>query len=282
MRRAFSLIELSIVILIIGILIAGVTQGTRLVREMQLATARTQTNSAPVLSINDILMWVETTSTASFIDTEASDGATVSNWYDINQGSVTKNNPTQASSGNRPTYILSCMNSLPCLRFDGAHSYFTFDGTVLAGTDFTVIVVERRRSNVANNYFIGGTNEAQNSLLVLGYRDDTHITFAQYLNDIDIVVPAYSSPTPKIHVFTHSSKVGKNYYSNGVQMMTNSGATTGLSSFINARIGYYGNFPPVLFNGDLVEIIMFRKALKNEERRSIESYLGKKWNIKVS
>ena len=33
---AFSLIELSIVILIIGILIAGVTQGSRLVREAKI------------------------------------------------------------------------------------------------------------------------------------------------------------------------------------------------------------------------------------------------------
>ncbi len=282
MRKAFSLIELSIVILIIGILIAGVTQGSRMVREMRLQAARAQTNSAPVLSINDILMWVETTSTASFTEVEATDGLTVSNWYDINQTSTIKNNPTQASSGNRPTYILSCINSLPCLRFDGTNSYFTFDGTALALTNFSVIVVEQRRSNIVTNYFIGGTNESSNALLHLGYRDDTHITFAQYLNDINIAVSAYSSPTPMIHVFTHSSTAGKNYYSNGVQMMTNSGATTGLSSFANARIGYYGNFPPVLFNGDIAEIIIFRKALKNEERRSIESYLGKKWNIKVS
>ena len=37
--KAFSLIELSIVILIIGILVAGVTQSSRLFRQITLSTA---------------------------------------------------------------------------------------------------------------------------------------------------------------------------------------------------------------------------------------------------
>jgi prepilin-type N-terminal cleavage/methylation domain-containing protein len=40
--KAFSLKELSIVVLIIGILIAGVTQGSRLVRQSRLSTAQNQ------------------------------------------------------------------------------------------------------------------------------------------------------------------------------------------------------------------------------------------------
>jgi hypothetical protein len=36
------------------------------------------------------------------------------------------------------------------------------------------------------------------------------------------------------------------------------------------------------FDGYISEIIIFDRALKTEERRSIEAYLGKKWGIKVS
>ncbi|MFM2200490.1 MAG: hypothetical protein RL769_545, partial [Pseudomonadota bacterium] len=39
-HQAFSLIELSIVILIIGILVAGVTQSSRLVNQIRLSTAQ--------------------------------------------------------------------------------------------------------------------------------------------------------------------------------------------------------------------------------------------------
>ncbi|MFM2200408.1 MAG: hypothetical protein RL769_463, partial [Pseudomonadota bacterium] len=53
-QRAFSLIEMSIVILIIGILVSGVSQGTILIRKMRLQTAQNITASAPVLSVNDL------------------------------------------------------------------------------------------------------------------------------------------------------------------------------------------------------------------------------------
>ena len=65
-KKAFSPIELSIVILIIGILIAGVTQSSRLIRQAKLKTAQTLTSGA--------------------------DGVTT--WYDINPQSSSKNNAT--------------------------------------------------------------------------------------------------------------------------------------------------------------------------------------------
>ncbi len=56
---AFSLIELSIVILIIGTLIAGVTQGSRLVRISKLRTAQNQTSTSPVSSIDGLALWLD-------------------------------------------------------------------------------------------------------------------------------------------------------------------------------------------------------------------------------
>jgi len=53
-KTAFSLIELSIVILIIGILVAGVTQSSRLVRAIKLQTARSITNSSSITAQNTI------------------------------------------------------------------------------------------------------------------------------------------------------------------------------------------------------------------------------------
>lgn len=50
-KSAFSLIELSIVILIVGILIAGVTQSSRMVGKSRIKTAKTLTQSSPVGSI---------------------------------------------------------------------------------------------------------------------------------------------------------------------------------------------------------------------------------------
>lgn len=46
-KKAFSLIELSIVILIIGILVAGVTQSSRLINAMRIQSIRSLTINSP-------------------------------------------------------------------------------------------------------------------------------------------------------------------------------------------------------------------------------------------
>ncbi len=56
-QKAFSLIELSIVILVVGILITGVIQGSNMVKKSQLQSARNLTTSSPVSGIKDLMLW---------------------------------------------------------------------------------------------------------------------------------------------------------------------------------------------------------------------------------
>ena len=72
-KKGFSLIELSIVILIIGIIIAGITQSSRLVELYRLSAARTQTQSSPVNAIDGLVVWYDSTSEESFDDKETDD-----------------------------------------------------------------------------------------------------------------------------------------------------------------------------------------------------------------
>lgn len=65
-NKAFSLIELSIVILIIGVLIAGVTSASSVIYNSRVAAARHLTKSAPVNGIKDLVLWLETVSSESF------------------------------------------------------------------------------------------------------------------------------------------------------------------------------------------------------------------------
>ena len=53
-HKAYSMMEMSLLILIIGILVAGVTQGSRLIQQFRLQNARTLTQSSPVASIKDL------------------------------------------------------------------------------------------------------------------------------------------------------------------------------------------------------------------------------------
>ena len=88
--QAFSLVEISVVIIIIGILIAGVTQGARLIDESRLKTARDLTVNSRINSMEQLVFWYEPTLVSSFSKADAVDGARVSQWNDNNPQSTTK------------------------------------------------------------------------------------------------------------------------------------------------------------------------------------------------
>jgi len=73
-RQAFSLVEISVVILIIGILITGISSGIDLYSDFRIANARNLTASSRVGRISDLALWVEANSEKSFSKSEAKDG----------------------------------------------------------------------------------------------------------------------------------------------------------------------------------------------------------------
>ncbi|MDX2083680.1 MAG: prepilin-type N-terminal cleavage/methylation domain-containing protein [Rickettsiales bacterium] len=286
---AFSLIEISIVIVIIGILIAGIANGNVITKKSRLKTARNLTISSPVNATADLVLWLETSLETSFANSERIDGSTVSAWYDNNSAEATKNDATQTTTDNKPLFRENVFNnSIPGIRFDGSNDYLDFDGSSIVGTPYTIFIVEQRRSSATNNYFIGGTSSTDDGNLTLGYSNNTTAVHGQYSDDITYSVTSYSSPTPKLHTYTLNdvaslSNSGKRYWINGsgasASKASNVSQTATLVSFLGAAIGKrLTNY----FNGDLAEIIIFNRNLKEQERLAIDDYLGKKYNINVT
>jgi prepilin-type N-terminal cleavage/methylation domain-containing protein len=282
-RTAFSLIELSIVILIIGILVAGVTQSSRLVRSIKLQSARSLTISSPVASIKNLTMWYETTLEKSIDEVERQDGIEVSKWYDVTPTSVTKNDATQVTLANRPKFTDNMINGLPALKFDGVADYFDFNGSLLVGTEYTFFIVEQRRSN-ADVWFIGGGSFGLDMCLHIGYYSGVNLRHAQFgdtPNDCLNCFPAYSAPTARLHIIRQSVTDGRKYYLNNSSTPTVQN-TAVKSLLVSYNTAYIGRFGGGYYNGDIGEIIVFSSALKTDELTSIKDYLAKKWGIKVT
>ncbi len=277
-KNAFSFIELSIVILIIGIIIAGVFASNALIKKSRLAMAQTLTLSSPVNGIPDSVLWLESSLDKSFKNGESSDTSSLSTWYDIREN-FNKNDAVQANGAYSPTYSNS-INHIQAVKFNGTDSYFTVDGSVLNNTNYTIFILEQRSSNKSENYFIGDSTSASDSTtnknLVLGYSSDGRIKHSQSLdNSYAASVSGYAvvGEIPRILSFVHDSILGKKIYVNGL-LAASSSDTNHLFGMTTLKIGSS-------YQGQIGEIAIFARALKDEERQSVEDYLGKKWNSKI-
>jgi prepilin-type N-terminal cleavage/methylation domain-containing protein len=279
-KSAFTLVEISLVLIIIGILIAGIVKGSAVIQYSKLAGAKSLTEKSPVLNINNLMLWYETTSKESFNGAASTNNTTITTWYDLNTQNASQNNASSSGS-TRPIYIENCINAIPCIRFDGSNDYLAFDGTSLAGSNYTIFIVEQRSSNKSENYFLGGNGGLTNGNLVLGYRNNTTITQAQYYNDMDYTVPGYVAQTPIIHTFTLNKITGKSYWRNNATTTPNSTASQ-LSAMIETPGIALGRFSGVFYSGDIAEFIIYNRALTSKEHRDITLYLAKKYNIKVA
>lgn len=281
-KKAFSLIELSIVILIIGILIAGVTQSSRLIKKSRLQTAQTLTESSPVAGMKDLALWYETSLEKSFDETAEEDGTAISIWYDSNPQTINKDNAVQNTADSQPKFMKDIFNdALPAVRFDGIDDYMDFDGTMVVGISYTIFVVEQRRSSGSPSFFIAGAGDGvTNGNLTLGYiGGGGYVSFGHFGNDLNYNIAGYTSPIARIHSFLFNTTSGKTYYLNGNNVASEPTQTEALVQNPGASLGkFFSDY----YNGDIAEVIIFTRALKTEERQSIENYLSKKYKITLS
>lgn len=283
-RMGFSLIELSIVILIIGILVVGITRGSRIIYEARLRSARALTASSPVTSINDVVMWLESTSEKSFtasqaVDTALSSDGTITNWFDINPQTTSGSNAIQyGDSTLRPRYVAGGINGLPVVNFDGTSDYFDFNGTALVNNNLTVFAVSQihNDSSIGNEFFISGPNL---DVLVMGYSNNNYYVELYLSSGPQATFSTLTDRKPVVMSMAHSSTRGIELYVNGQLTASSPSHTNHLTNYSGATIGKSG-WSGGYFKGNIGEIIMFNRLLSNLERAGIEDYLKTKWGIK--
>lgn len=295
-NKAFSLVELSIVILIIGVLIAAVGQGVELFQDSKLSAARIVTQSSRVSSLKNLILWFETTSIDSFGGAEPSDGDQITNWRDINPQS---NSKLQTTTTSAPTYKRSCINGLPCLSFNGTANYLdttTLSRDFINSRQISAFAIFMPLSLPSGNRSFITTN---GSWVVGSF--DIHIMGASFNNALRYELTGVTNSNSDTKYVTSGSGIKANtsyvlsvidngttaniYFNGGSSVGTAS--TTGSNAITNVyplNIGYFNNAGnrQDFFNGYISELIIFDRALTTKERLAMESYLGKKWNIKVS
>jgi type II secretory pathway pseudopilin PulG len=278
--RAFSLIETSIVILIIGVVVAGVVQGARLMKKAKLTSARAATAAAPVNFIKDLSIWYDTSSEESFPATQAESGKAVSSWNSIiKTGADVAAMTGTAASGSEPTYVAGSLSSLPTLSFGGTKAMNLPDGSFPNGNSaYTVFLVAEPSSGgtvlssgSGNNINSIGFDAGGNFTVNGGSGNGGSFLASTTGNNLQIITHSYDGTTPDA---THNK-----VWVNGVSSTINSISNAGSAKATNADSVKIGATSGGL-NGNLGEVIVFARALDDEERQEVEKYLTKKWNVK--
>ena len=283
-KSAFTIIELSIVMLVISALIVGISSTKLMIRKARLANAQSLTQDSIVGDLSDDLVaWYETSLESSFLSSELkNDGGNISTWKDNNINAVNKNDATMSNTANQPKlYQNAFYDSIPGLRFDGTDDYLNFDLSKIVNSNYLIFIVEKR-NNIMANCIIGGNSFGQNTAIHVGYIGNApqFIRFAHFGEgtNADFTTPAYKANDQVIHTFSFNGSTGKRYSKNG-QIIGTVGQLAPLVSNNSVTIGKFGSG---YYNGDLAEIIIFKRSLKTEEIEAVENYLGSKYGISVS
>jgi prepilin-type N-terminal cleavage/methylation domain-containing protein len=294
--KAFSLIELSIVILIIGVLIAGVTQASRLVKQSKLTTARTLTQSAPVAGIRGLLLWLETTQEKSFRPSETDDKDQLTAWYDSNPQLTNANTFSTTASANITYLANSAINSLPAVLYSAAATTGSaFSGTVISApyNSYTIFYVARSTNLAAANTIfyngVAGTNGFGVSLTSAGlnsfsYSAATAVngTATSTANQATADIYCITTAPQSVDGVIVAEPVIQSF-KNGVIDINST--TTTASWVVPTGNFFIGNSSATgaadEFVGEIAEIIMFDSVLSKSDRQEVERYLSRKFAINI-
>lgn len=298
-KKAFSLIELSVVVVIIALIIAAITQSSRLVSQMRLTNARKLTNNSAIPALNNIIAWYDATSIEAFDVSQTNHTNKINKWVDSEVRVHDRIVLEQTNTSNQPIYQTNSINGLPAIYFDGNDylegnekliegilSYYSGSFFMVFETDDITTkqtIFSQNNQATADGVDIG-INFATNGDYGICSSETNCASGASTTRSANaIVLPKKKSVltiiinnTNTVNIYQDSNLI------NASSGYNPTGNNVGLSKVIMGAKRDDSNNLSSYFKGKIAEIIIFNRSLPGEDRREIERYLGKKWNIKIS
>jgi len=282
LKLAFSLIELSVVILVISILVVGATQGYNLVKSAQISNARGLTAKSPITQIQGVIAWYETSLKDSFDESQARDDANISSWKDISLNSILNgyNKLETATPSTNIKYVRSAINKIPAVKFTGSSKLSLTDFTQGPSSQATVfLVIKLNYTPDTTNFktiFDGNSTDFSFSIK----SDGVQINNGLITNSASVANSFSNSKEYAIAIYFNGSN--SKVYVNKVDSMFGGVAlnANGTNQLIGMTLGT-NRSGTIGFNGYISEVAVFNRVIKTTERKEIFYYLSKKYNIDI-
>jgi hypothetical protein len=219
---------------------------------------------------------------------------------------------TQATSASRPTFLPTGISSKPALNFDGTDDNI-WRQPGLTSDDLSILMVHQtnfmsggvtyeftHQGDTTNSQAVTGTgfqNVAGLQVSATGsptYMSDVQRSFANVdiqgrsgtAGDITANVPALS--TQCVSYSASTSAIRKQAWTSGKGMPNNTRFNCGGWSAItlgarrNSLVAGGINTPSVFLSGRIAEVIAYSRYILDTDRRRLELYLARKWNVTLA
>ena len=287
-KKGFTLIELSVVIVIIGILVTGIMQGANMVQSSRLSSARAITAKSPIIEIEGLTAWYETSKISSLELGETIDEREISTWFDGTPGStigLLKENELTRTASTDIVYENIGINKIPSLHFSNAGNLTLanlYQGSSAQSTVFLVFRPLASPSSTEQILFDAHTSASDSSSI--GIKNNaiclnaasgsvctaTTTNAAAFSVNKDYIVSAYFNNTAsRAFVNDPTNKAGAADIapgSNELVGLTIGTNKSGASAFI----------------GLISEVIIYNRPLKLQERKDVMTYLSKKYKVTLT
>ena len=148
LKKAFSLIELSVVLIVVAILVTAVVQSNFLVSLSRLGSAKSLTNQAIENNSQSLVAWYETSSDIALVKGENNENFSITKWHNINSQSRSSGSNDLTSVNVK--YKKEGINNLPSLQLQGDSKLFINNlkqGKLIQATIFMVFSPNFSSSN---------------------------------------------------------------------------------------------------------------------------------------
>jgi hypothetical protein len=315
--KAYSMIEMSIIILGAVIIIVGAYQGYNIYRETIISRSQSLTQNSIINRIPSLLAWFETSNPDSFSSVnELNTGKQISVWLDKTANKTEKFparagqkisntnstfEPNNSVNPSGPIYIENSINNIPSLRFtnDSSNSRFLVIDPLLkinngSFTIFLVILFNKPNypATIIDKVCIKNNQEVtdQELLGIEGCKSNISLKIDS-LNNIEFSITNSSEEVAKILSTNllevkvpHIVAIERNYnqsiklYIDGNLIATEPENLNQLYPF-PLKIGRHATASNLDYQFDLSELIIFEDVLDERTRNNIENYLEKKYSI---
>jgi len=186
----------------------------------------------------------------------------VSQWSDL---SGSGNHITQSSSGNRPTWVSSAINSEPVVRFNTSQWMATATNF---GTPYTIFTISKMNGGATNRLI-----SSYSTNWLMGYHGGSVNDI--YANGWVYNPSAAAGTSANLHTVTGTGGITTLY--NCATAYGGNGA--GVSGPGRLRLNGWSTGLGETSNGDVAEVIMYNRVLTAAELQGVRNYLSNKYNM---